>query len=70
MPEMPVRFGTSGWRGVLGEDFTFDRVRALAAVVGRHAASQSGSARVLVTHDTRFQADRAAWVAAEVSLPA
>jgi len=66
MSEKPVRFGTSGWRGVLGEDFTFERVRALAAAVGRRAASGDRPARVLVTHDTRFQADRAACVAAEV----
>jgi phosphoglucomutase len=60
----PVRFGTSGWRGVLGEDFTFDRLRALAAAVGRHAHAEGGDARVLVTHDTRFLADRAAIEAA------
>ena len=30
--ERPIHFGTSGWRGVLAEDFTFER--AYAAVLG------------------------------------
>ncbi|MDH3685464.1 MAG: hypothetical protein OEP95_04520 [Myxococcales bacterium] len=66
MSERPVRFGTSGWRGVLGEDFTFERARALAAAVGRHAVAGSAAPRILVTHDTRFQADHVAQAAAEV----
>ncbi|HIL24617.1 MAG TPA: hypothetical protein EYG19_04380, partial [Verrucomicrobia bacterium] len=23
----PIKFGTSGWRGLIARDFTFDRVR-------------------------------------------
>ena len=23
----PIQFGTSGWRGLIAKDFTFDRVR-------------------------------------------
>ena len=66
MSERPVRFGTSGWRGVLGEDFTFARARALAAAVGRYVADGAAGRRVLVSHDTRFQADHVAQAAAEV----
>ena len=54
----PIRFGTSGWRGVLAEDFTFAGVRALAAAVARFAGAPAERPRVLVAHDTRFLGER------------
>jgi phosphomannomutase len=60
----PIRFGTGGWRGVLGAEFTFERARALAGAVADLAAELRPGAPVLVGHDTRFLADR---VAAEVA---
>ena len=30
-----VRFGTDGWRGVIGDDFTFDNVGLVARAVAR-----------------------------------
>lgn len=33
---MPIKFGTSGWRGVISEDFTFANVRRVAAAVLGH----------------------------------
>jgi phosphomannomutase len=63
----PISFGSGGWRGVLGEEFTFARARALASAVGAWAARERPGAAVLVAHDTRFLADRAAAeVAAEL----
>lgn len=59
----PVRFGTSGFRGVLGEGFTFDRAAALVEAV---AADLPPRSRVVLTHDTRFLADRVAQDAAEI----
>jgi phosphomannomutase len=61
---LPIRFGTGGWRGVLGDGFDFARARALAAAVGAYAAEARPGAPVLVVHDTRFLADRAAEQAA------
>jgi phosphomannomutase len=57
---LPIRFGTGGWRGVLGGEFTFERARALAGAVADLAAERRPGAPVLVGHDTRFLADRAA----------
>lgn len=62
----PIRFGTSGWRGVLGEEFTSDRVRAAVAAVGDRVAQGAAGARVLVGHDRRFLGDRFAGIAARV----
>ncbi|MGI9591243.1 MAG: phosphoglucomutase/phosphomannomutase family protein, partial [Myxococcota bacterium] len=61
--DRPIRLGTSGWRGVFGEEFTLPRLRAAL----RGAASwfaASGGGEVVVGHDTRFLADRMAEQAA------
>jgi phosphomannomutase len=61
-----IRFGTSGWRGVLGEEFHFAGARALALAVARFAGAPAGRPRVLVAHDTRFLGERLAEEAAAV----
>ncbi|OQA46989.1 MAG: Phosphoglucomutase [Chloroflexi bacterium ADurb.Bin325] len=62
-----VRFGTGGWRAVIGEGFTLLNVRrlcqALANDVARRGLEQRG---VLIGYDRRFLSDRAAEAAAEV----
>ncbi|HVT05565.1 MAG TPA: phosphoglucomutase/phosphomannomutase family protein [Thermoanaerobaculia bacterium] len=62
-----IRFGTSGWRGVIGEDFTFDRVRvACQGVVNflkKHGPTERG---VLVGYDTRFLSEKFAAEAAKI----
>jgi phosphomannomutase len=52
-PEL-IRFGTSGWRGVLGEVVTFPRLRTLARATAGWLREQGESRRVLVGYDTRF----------------
>jgi phosphoglucomutase len=59
-----IRFGTSGWRGVLGEDFHFAGARAIAAALARHVGAPATRPRVLVAHDTRFLGERLAEQAA------
>lgn len=59
----PIRFGTSGWRGVLAEDFSFPRLRRALEGVASHFRD-AGGGEVLVAHDTRFLADRMAHLAA------
>jgi phosphoglucomutase len=53
MPVAPIRFGTSGWRGVLAEELTFPRLRAALRGIADWFASQGGG-EVIVGHDTRF----------------
>jgi len=62
----PIRFGTSGWRGVLGDEVTLPRLRALAAAVAAWLAESQPRARVLVAHDTRFLGAELAGSAARV----
>jgi phosphoglucomutase len=63
---MTIRFGTSGWRGILADDFGFDGVRAVSAAVARWASESGARPRVVVAHDTRFLGDRLAEAAARV----
>jgi len=62
----PIRFGTSGWRGVLGDEFTFARARATVRGVGEWLSARAPRARVLVAHDRRFLGERFAEQAAGV----
>jgi phosphoglucomutase len=63
----PILFGTSGWRAVIADQFTFDHValvtRAIADYLDTHAVADQP---VIVGYDTRFLADRFARCAAEV----
>ncbi len=64
--DAPIRFGTSGWRGVLGEDFTVARLRGVLGAVGRWLAREGAGAEVIVAHDTRFLGERLASLAVSV----
>src|SRR5690349_6853708 len=50
-----IKFGTSGWRAVMAEEFTFENVRRAITGIARYVASQKPSnARILVGRDPRF----------------
>ena len=62
-----IKFGTGGWRAVIGEGFTLHNVRRLAQALAnrlvRHNLEERG---VLIGYDRRFLSDGAAEAAAEV----
>jgi phosphoglucomutase len=62
-----IKFGTSGWRGIIGEDFTFDNVRIASQGVANYLKSsgQKGSG-VIVAFDTRFLSEKFASEAAKI----
>ncbi len=63
----PVHFGTDGWRAIIGEEFTFENVRACAQAVADHFSATYGRDRhVVVGYDTRFLSDEFAAVVARV----
>ena len=61
-----IRFGTDGWRAVIGADFTYDNLRRVADAAGRVFSADSPGGLVLVGYDTRFEAGSFARAAAEV----
>ena len=54
MAATPIKFGTSGWRGIIAEDFTFGNVRIAVAAIAEHVLSRNPHPTLLVAHDTRF----------------
>jgi phosphomannomutase len=51
----PISFGTDGWRAVVGDDFTYENVRAVAQAVAWYLEQDQRG--VVVGHDTRFSAE-------------
>ena len=63
----PIKFGTDGWRAIIGEDFTFDNVRFCAQGVADYLKEAGLAGRGLVIgYDTRFASEDFAAAAAEV----
>ncbi|MEW6365218.1 MAG: phosphoglucomutase/phosphomannomutase family protein [Acidobacteriota bacterium] len=62
-----IKFGTSGWRAVMGDEFTFQNVRTVVQAICNYLKSEGKTRRgVLVGYDTRFLSDRFAREAAKV----
>ncbi len=50
-----IKFGTSGWRAVMAEEFTFANVRRAVTGIARYVSAQkSRGARIIVGRDPRF----------------
>jgi phosphoglucomutase len=54
MASQAIHFGTSGWRGIIADDFTFEGVRVASAAIAAHAVARKKSPALLVGYDTRF----------------
>lgn len=65
-----IRFGTSGWRAIISEDFTFANVRlvtqAIADYIKKLKTKNSKLKTVVVGYDTRFLSEEFAKEAAKV----
>lgn len=61
-----IKFGTDGWRAVIGDDFTYENLRRVADAAGRVFSADHPGGLVLVGYDTRFEAGSFAAAAAEV----
>ncbi|PYP89107.1 MAG: phosphoglucomutase [Candidatus Angelobacter sp. Gp1-AA117] len=67
MSTAQIKFGTSGWRAIIAEDFTIANVRRAVTGIARYVASQKSSeARVIVGRDPRYMGERFVEVAAQV----
>ena len=62
-----IKFGTSGWRAVMAEEFTFANVQRAVTGIARYVASQKAEgARVIVGRDPRFLGETFVSMAAEI----
>ena len=60
-----LQFGTGGFRGIIGDDFTKQNVQRIAEALARVAAAENKTDRpVVIGYDNRFASDKAAqWLA-------
>jgi phosphomannomutase len=49
-----IKFGTSGWRAIIAEDFTFANVRLATAAIAEHVLSRNAKPTLTIGHDPRF----------------
>ena len=63
-----IKFGTSGWRGLIARDFTFDNVRLATQAIAEYLNSLQtpASKTVIMGYDTRFLGREFSLAAAEV----
>jgi phosphoglucomutase len=62
-----IKFGTSGWRAVMAEEFTFSNVRRAVNGIARYVKSQRPEgARVIVGRDPRFLGETFCAMASEI----
>jgi phosphoglucomutase len=62
-----IKFGTSGWRAVMAEEFTFANVRRAVVGIARYVASQKPEgARVIVGRDPRFLGETFCSIASDI----
>jgi len=62
-----IKFGTSGWRAVVAEDFTFANVRRAVTGIARYVKSQRPEgARVIIARDPRFLGETFCSIASEI----
>jgi len=63
-----IKFGTSGWRAIMGEEFTFQNVRIVVQAIANYMKKRFADEKisVIVNFDTRFLSERFAFEAAKV----
>ncbi len=66
MTVSPIHFGTSGWRAIIAEEFTFPNVRLAVTAIAQHVCAQSKKPVLIVAHDTRFFSEEFAACAVEI----
>jgi alpha-D-glucose phosphate-specific phosphoglucomutase len=62
----PIKFGTSGWRGLIADDFTFANVRLAVTAIAEHVNSKAKAPTILVGYDTRFYSEEFSQLAVEI----
>jgi phosphoglucomutase len=61
-----IKFGTSGWRAVMADEFTFANVRRAVNGIARHVASEKKNGKVIVGRDPRFLGETLCAMAADI----
>ncbi|MBO0857430.1 MAG: phosphoglucomutase/phosphomannomutase family protein [Chloracidobacterium sp.] len=55
---MNIKFGTSGWRAIIADEFTLANVRLVTSAIASVMNDEAAGGRVIVGYDTRFLSER------------
>src|ERR1700687_4420844 len=66
MSSSPIKFGTSGWRGLIADDFTFANVRLAVSAIADHVNDHKKTSTILVGYDTRFYSEEFSQLAVNI----
>ncbi len=63
-----IKFGTNGWRAVMGEQFTFQNVRIVSQAIANYLKNRFSGEEccIVICYDTRFLSERFAFESAKV----
>ncbi|MFH1259954.1 MAG: phosphoglucomutase/phosphomannomutase family protein [Elusimicrobiota bacterium] len=59
-----IKFGTSGWRGIISDNFTFHNLRLVTQAIAEHLNTSTKNAQLIIGYDTRFLSEKFAREAA------
>jgi phosphoglucomutase len=62
----PIKFGTSGWRGLIADDFTFANVRLAVTAIAGHVNDLKKNSTILVGYDPRFYSEEFSQLAVDI----
>src|ERR1700740_2182413 len=62
----PIKFGTSGWRGLIADDFTFATVRLAVTAIADHINAKTKNPTVLGGYDTWFYSEEFSQLAVDI----
>src|SRR5499427_421033 len=68
MAASPIHFGTSGWRGLIADEFTFANVRLAVTAIAGHVKAKTAKPTILVGYDTRFYSEEFSALAVTILL--
>jgi phosphoglucomutase len=66
MTSSPIKFGTSGWRGLIADDFTFANVRLAVTAIAGHVNDHQKNSTILVGYDPRFYSEEFSQLAVDI----
>ena len=66
---MAIRFGTSGWRAIIADEFTFENVRNVSEAICSYLTTKRAAVgkTLIVGHDSRFMGEKFASEAAQIA---
>ncbi len=66
---MSIRFGTSGWRAIIADEFTFENVRLVTESICRYLKTNDPDSKqsMIIGNDSRFMGEKFASVAADIA---